>query len=154
METVASTLSVLPSTPEQLNSFAVKLKSEIENGQIDPLQLRVVKAYLDKVFEKVKPTLDEYARTEAEKHGKNFTYSGASVELAEVGTKYDFTNCNDQEWVELKEAAEKAANKLKERETFLKAIKEPTPIVSKEGEVITLNPPIKTSTSSIKISIK
>jgi hypothetical protein len=41
----------------------------------------------------------------------------------------------------------------KERETFLKAIHKPMPIVNDEtGEVFTVNPPIKTSTTSLVLT--
>jgi len=50
---------------------------------------------------------------------------------------------------------ESNAEGRKERETFLKALKEPMEVLdSVTGEVIILRPPVKKSTEGIKVSIK
>jgi hypothetical protein len=73
-----------------------------------------------------------------------------------VGTKYDFAHCGDSVIDGLyKEMAELKA-KIKEREEFLKSLP-PSGldiVDSATGEVSTILKPIKTSTTSIAVTLK
>jgi hypothetical protein len=154
METTISTMSIFPSSKDEVAAFSNKMISELESGNANPLDVLRFQKCFEKVFENVKPTLMEMARTEAEKYGaKKFEYKGLKMELAEVGTKYDFSGCNDAELNTLVSAVESINVKIKERQTFLKALTQPTTVVNDDGEVVTLNPPVKSSTSSIKVTV-
>jgi hypothetical protein len=155
MESVTSALSILPSSKEQVTLFGTKLLKEIGDGTVNPLEIRAMKAYFDKMFESIKTDFDLAVREEAEKYGKTFEYKGVKMELAEVGTKYDFTVCKDHELDVLVADADVANAKVKARQDFLKALKEPLTFVYDDtGEVITVYPPLKTSTSSVKVTLK
>lgn len=153
METTISTMSIFPSSKDEVAAFSSKMINELESGNANPLDVLRLQKCFEKVFENVKPTLMALAREEAEKHGKKFEYKGLKMELAEVGTKYDFSGCNDAELNTLVSAVESINVKIKERQTFLKALTQPTTVVNDDGEVVTLNPPVKSSTSSIKVTI-
>lgn len=93
-------------------------------------------------------------RDEVERFGKGFaTSSGTKIELAEVGTKYDFSLCNDNGLIQLEAELEMIERKLKDRKEFLKTI----PLSGMElligDEIVKVYPPSKTSTSSIKCTI-
>jgi hypothetical protein len=94
-------------------------------------------------------------RDEVAKHGKAATTPrGVKIELAEVGSSFDFTQCNDPELVTLEAEVLAANEKLKARKDFLKAV--PTKgmeIITGEGEVITIYPPSKSSKSSYKVTL-
>ena len=87
---------------------------------------------------------------------KKFGAFGATFTKTEVGTKYDWSQCNDHELIELESLAKSAAERLKERQDFLKSIPSAgLPMVNQEtGEAYTIYPPSKTSTSSISVSFK
>ncbi len=97
----------------------------------------------------------DYVREEAGKSPKGFiSNSGAKIELAEVGTRYDYSNCNDPEWFELKTKKDCAEMILDRREKFLKTVPlSGLDIISYDGEGIKVYPPSKTSTSSYKITL-
>lgn len=98
----------------------------------------------------------DYVREELTKFGKNFqTSSGTKIECAEVGTKYDYNNCGDTKWQMFKQQVDSATASLKEREEFLKTIPYGGLQVLDDvtGELVHINPPIKTSTSSYKVTI-
>lgn len=102
------------------------------------------------------PRFKEYVREEASKTPKGFvSSSGAKIELAEVGSTYDYSNCGDAELDMLDADFKKAENNLKERKEFLKKI--PLSgidvIVPFSGEVIHIYPPSKSSTSSYKVNL-
>ena len=80
----------------------------------------------------------------------------SKVEIKEVGTKYDFSKCGDPVYEQLEQMAESAKSSLKERSDFLKAIpKSGIPFLDENsGEMITVYPPSKSSTTSIAITLK
>ena len=94
-----------------------------------------------------------YIYNEVSKYGKShITESGTKIELAEVGTKYDYSLTGDLILKELEEQKTILDAKIKERQTFLKAISKPIEVLFAD-ELVTLYPPAKTSTSSVKITI-
>lgn len=154
METATSTLSVLPSTKEQVQLFADKLKSEITNGEINPLELRLRISAMEKVFDAIKPELTTAARDEAEKYGaKSFTFMGSKFELSETGVKYDFSECGHTDYNRLVSEIEAMSEKKKQLETFMKTIKNSINLIDSEGEAITVYEPKRTSTSGIKVTL-
>jgi hypothetical protein len=108
-----------------------------------------------------KNTFTEIVRDEITKNaddGKTLvSKSGNTFELAETGTKYDYSVCGDPIWNRLTSEVETLKEKLKEREVYLKTIKKVTPVgnvldndTSELHENVELYPPVKTSTSSFK----
>lgn len=117
-------------------------------------RISAMKEYCDAIRED--KDFIEGVREEIEKHGKfTETKNKTKVELAEVGTKYDFSVCNDAEYNLLLEKLEKAKQDLEIRKDFLKGI--PTKgidVVDEDtGEVSKIYPPVKTSSSSFKVTL-
>ena len=93
--------------------------------------------------------------SEVSKYGKDGTsvLSAIQIQPVEAGTKYNYAASGDPKWKALKEASDNAAKELKDRESFLKALKQPLAETDMEtGEVNQLIPPPKTSKSTYKIS--
>ncbi len=97
----------------------------------------------------------DYVREEAAKHNKHgyTSASGAKIECCEVGTSYDFINCNDPEYKAIVERFEQAKKALKERETFLKTVPLKGMDVRYGDELVTIYPPVKNSISSFKVTL-
>lgn len=100
----------------------------------------------------------EYIREQIRLNGekeKMTTARGVKFECAETGTSYDFSNCGDPVLIELEAKAKEAAEKVKERKDFLKAVSKGGEIITdpSTGETSTVFPPTKTSKSSFKISL-
>jgi hypothetical protein len=84
------------------------------------------------------------------------TTRGVKFTLAEVGTAYDFSNCNDPELIELEAKAKEANEALKQRKEFLKTVhpvKGEKKVDEETGEEYFIWPPSKTSKSSFKVSL-
>jgi hypothetical protein len=98
----------------------------------------------------------DFVRDEIEKHGKELTTAnGVKLELAEVGTKYDYSQCNDDVLSELEFQLTIIEAKIKERQNFLKTLPvRGMEIIKDGGEVALIFPPSKSSTSSYKTTIK
>lgn len=134
----------------------VAVDTLLENG--NPLSVAENLSAMENFVAEVKkdPRFIDYVREEAKKFNGTFTSSsGAKIELAEVGTKYVFDQCGDPKLVELQDMFDRADYALKERKEFLKTVpKSGLEIVDKEsGDVSTVYPPAKSSTSSFKITL-
>ena len=158
MENATTTLNLLPSNTAQVALFVRKVKDEILSGEYNVLdvliQLRAAQDAIDilnKDAEIVEAASKEYA-----KHGKKtLDYNSAKITEKESGVKYDYDGCCDPVHGKLKSDALFAAERLKERETFLKSLKDPVTIIDEQtGEVVKLNPPAKTSKTTLSITLK
>jgi len=112
--------------------------------------------YLIKQIRENKGYVDE-VRTELMKFGREYvTPSGTKIELAEVGTKYDFTHCGSTELQELEELQDKTEARIKSVKDFLKTLPDEGMMVLNQstGELEMVFPPAKTSTSSFKTTLK
>jgi hypothetical protein len=107
------------------------------------------------LIDALQKTLDntkELAMTEQMKYGKRAEVFGAEVTQVESGVRYDFSECNDPYYTTLKALFEENTALLKEREKFLKSMTGPLPIVTEDGEIVTINPPIKRSTTTLRVT--
>lgn len=96
----------------------------------------------------------EYVRDEVAKNGKDITNpSGAKIELAETGVKYDFSKCGDYELDQLQNHLESIEEQISKRKEFLKSLPLSGIEVVNEDEVYKIFPPSKSSTSSYKITL-
>jgi hypothetical protein len=155
METAISTLSQLPETKKQIETFAYSLEQGLINGQIVASDLLRFQKAMEKVFEKIKPTLIENALQEISQYEKNTSIKGTEFSIVEAGVKYDYSDCNDLEYNTLTIQIEALKSTLKDRETFLKAIKQPIQMIDEtSGECYTIYPPKKTSTTTLKVTFK
>jgi len=90
--------------------------------------------------------LKDYDNSEVEMFGSN-------LKEVESGVKYDFSATSA--WVAQKKKVEDETTKLKEIETFIKGCKSKTNIVDDTtGEIFEYFPASKTSSSSIRVTLK
>lgn len=142
-------------TKTQLSLIAESTIGDIiGNGNcIDALDTFVKMEYLLKEIKSNKDFI-ELIRDEILKHGKSLTTAtGVKVELAEVGTTYDFDNCNDPEYNELVHMRDYYEDELRKRKDFLKSLPKSIEVLTKDGEIVQVHPPIKSSKSSFKTTL-
>lgn len=129
----------------------------LESG--DPLQLAenltAIKQFIKGVEDDNR--LNDYTVTELQKYekGKRTLPSGTKLETVEAGTSYDFDVCNDPELPRLEQAAKEAAKAVTQRKEFLKRVQpEGMDTVDKQtGEFVKIYPPVKTSTTTVKVTL-
>ena len=141
---------------EYIKDVTNAILQSVKEGYANALETKIKLKVLENVIKETFSILDSLARSEAEKHGeKTFEMLGAKVELAETGTKYDYAGCGDVIYARLVQESEALQAKIKEREAILKAIKTTAHMVDEQtGEMFQVTAPVKSSTSSIKITIK
>ena len=151
----------LPAINTSLTKSDIKIIAEScikeigENG--GAIQACELVSKMELLLKEIKSDKDfiDFVRSEITLFGKDYkTSSGTKIELAEVGVKYNYMNCNDLEILELYEQERHLSEKIKEREAFLKTLPYTgLDIITADGEAVKIYPPSKTSTSSIKTTI-
>lgn len=147
----------IPTSKSEQTALAANFANMFTEGEVSPLEaaakLRSIKEVIELTLKDIK--VNEIIISEIEKYGKgeNPSAFGAKFQVKETGVKYDFSQCNDPIWNRLKAEADAISEKMKEREKYLKIIKEPkTEIDNETGEVYEILPPLKTSTTSYSIT--
>lgn len=140
----------------ELKDISVKMVNEIsENGfVIGALEQMAKMEFLIKEI-KDNSQFKDYAIDEISKYGKSMqTDTGTKIELAEVGVKYDFSNCNDEILTDMQKQLDELEAKVKERKDYLKKVPlSGIEVITSDGEIQKIYPPAKTSTSSYKITL-
>jgi hypothetical protein len=167
--TPTSILSLLESNKEQRHVFISNLMDALDNGLVEPLKVHVQLKSIEKIIDELTNT-DEKKNKDgfhiakrykkllqdaAEKYGeKKFQFHNSTIEIKEVGVKYNFSQCNDPEYITLSAQLEEIQKKVKAREEFLKTVPSAGMDLLVEDEVVKVYPPSKSSTTSIAVSLK
>jgi hypothetical protein len=147
IELVGSNVAEL--SKKGIMSFA----SEIVENAIDPMKQLAVVSKVQLLCKELEAGLKKVCLSEiANFEGQKTNILGVEFAQAEVGTKYDYSA--SPIWLDLEEKIVSLKAQQKEHEDFLKALKSKTQILTDDGEVIELFPPAKSSSTSIKLTIK
>lgn len=153
----SSIVALFQTDKQQRATFVTMLIDSITSGKVDPLQIHLQVKCMEDIIAQLKdaPEYKQSVLSAAEANGKSFAYQSAKVDIREVGTKYDYSQCNDTEINELTIQVDALNAKLKARQKFLQqAPIEGVNIVDVNGEVKTVYPPAKSSTTSVVVTLK
>lgn len=153
---------MLPTITKDLTKGQIKKMADesihglMENGKIIEAADMIAKMELFIKEIKSNPEYIDFLRYEVAKYGQSMTTStGTRIELAEVGTKYDYVFCEDDIYNELVMRRDALDEQIKERQQFLKTLpSEGIDIINEDGVVSRIYPPSKSSTSSVKCTIQ
>ncbi|NBQ17732.1 hypothetical protein EBU24_05435 [bacterium] len=142
-------------TKTQIKLIAQSSVNELmSNGRI--LEAAEALTVMENFIKEVRSSKEftEYVREEVGKNGKDITNpSGAKIELAETGTKYDYSGCNDSALIEVESNLVEIESLISDRKAWLKTIPAEGMEVVIGDEIVRVYPPTKTSTSSYKITL-
>lgn len=141
-------------TKENVQKIASQIRFELETGSKDKIDFLTELEFLSQVFDVVKAELRESLIDELDKYpGDSVVRNGVQLRLKEAGVRYDFSTT--EKWNIMNEQAEKIKAEIKQIEAQLKTIKSKQTIVDEEtGELIELNVPIKSSKTTIEITLQ
>jgi len=154
-ESAVSIFRKLPETKDQVKQFASLVKESILDGEVDILRTASNIRALEEVIKLLKNDvlIKDCILEEAEKNGrKTFDLNNCQYQIKEVGAKYDFTVCNDDQWEDATKDELVAKTKRTDREKFLKSITPDMEVFNSDG--VKLETPIKKSTTSVVITLK
>lgn len=147
--------------PSKLNAakFHESIKDKIAESGEGLFEYLTFLKFCDKLAEEISGNqykegdkeFKEMVRTAIASHGKSYTTTaGVKFELAETGTKYDFSH--NPKWVELKEKMDAIKAELKAYEDLLKAVPAGKEIFDGDTGDKLIGPG-KSSTSSYKVTL-
>lgn len=154
--TTLSVINLLPRKRDEIDLFVHKTVQSVKDGDVNALELKSQLKAFEKAIEEIdKATKDEQLTERMKYREKVIDLYGCKIELAEVGTKYDYSACGDPYWNDLDKMIKSLSEQKKQRETFLKNISKPIGITDEStgGETVVINPPVKSSTTGLKFSI-
>lgn len=148
-----SMLRLMPSKASEVARFAKQIIESVQTGNANPLEVKVMMRALRAVAEEVEEEIDANAITEAEKYSEKVVEMfGARIEKCEVGVSYDYATSRYPEWEQIDSEIKSLTERRKEKEAFLRALKEPITLLNEStGEIETIRPPLKKSKSGIKV---
>lgn len=155
MELINHTEQLLSGLTGRLQVKAIEeaFTTQIEEGYTNPLEFTVRAKMLIEALQKTLDNTKELAMTEQMKYGKRAELFGAEVTQMESGVRYDYSECNDPVYFELKALLEESKANLSEREKFLKSLPHEIPFVTEDGEIVAIKPPIKLSTTTLRVTL-
>lgn len=135
---------------------AESLLKESQDGNIDTLSTLAHLEFMSQVIEMAKEELRAKAVNELDAYGleakTGVVKHGVTFKQKEAGVRYNFENT--QTWVDVKSREDDVARERKELEEQLKSLKAKQTVLDEEtGELIVFNPPIKTSKTTVEISL-
>ena len=141
-------------TKEELKSQVSSYINQVLDGHYDALDVLIMSKKIQQLGEelesKVRPIAEDKSTI-----GRG-VYSRFSTDVTEkvVGAKTDYTYCGDPEWESMQQTLSDLKLAIKQRESFLSGISDPTTIVTKDGEIVTINPPVKSGRLGLSITLK
>lgn len=154
-DTPMGVIRLLPTKSSEIAVFAHRLITSVRDGYTNPLELHVALKALELLSKEVREEIEESTLREASKYSeKKFQAYGAIVERTDVGTIYNYEMSGDAQWESLDAQIKTLTERKKEREAFLRTLKEPLTTLNEEtGEVEQIKPPTKRSKEGIRVYI-
>lgn len=139
----------LPAAELAANAIAA-----VKGGEIDPIAAHISVSRMEKAIALYKENRDvrDITLRELAKYGKSHAFGDCTLEEAEAGVKYDFTQCGDAKLAELYAMRRALDADIKEREAMLKTLPASGMADPETGEVI--YPPARSSKTIVKTTFK
>ena len=155
---------MLPVINHELSKSQIKVIAQttvsdiIDNGK-DIVQISEMLTKVQLLIKEMKDSseFNDALIYEVTKYGKGYvTPSGTKMEVGEFGTKYDFSQCGDTIFDSLEQQQKSIDEAVKERKEFLRKVpSEGMQLLdAASGEIITIYPPSKSSSTSVKFTIQ
>jgi prefoldin subunit 5 len=153
-------IELLSSTPEltktNVKSLAEAMISDIESGQTNLFETASKIEFMIQTLDQVMTSVREQLVDELHKYGNESKVgvktNGVTFKMKETGVKYDYSNT--ALWVAKKQAIDELTNDLKSLESTLKSVQtKMTTVDEQTGEIIEFWQPIKSSKTSVEITL-
>jgi hypothetical protein len=145
--------TIVSADKEQITNIVSQYLEDMAYNGGEPLKdLALCRKYIF-LLEELEKGLKDFAITELESYERNETdVLGTTVKAVEAGVKYDFSET--QAWAKQKVIVDTESKRLKEIEAFAKSCKSKTTTVNQDtGEISDYYPPVKTSSTSIRVTL-
>ena len=137
-------------------AIAADISNAVTEGRLKPLETLAKLKFAETTIKTAIEGVMQAAIDEAGKYGsgEKITAMGCDLTQKESGVKYDFSGCGDAVYDRLTAEMEALKERIKERESFLKTIKQGMTVVDEEsGEVMTIRPAMKSSKTIVEVRL-
>lgn len=134
-----------------------RLVEMVQSGMTDPLTMLVKLKFAQSVIADTIESIQPNCVDQASKYhkGEDIKLLGAELKVKEAGTKYDYSGCGDKVWEQYDFMEKSNAEAKKGRANFLKTLQKSQTIVDDDtGEIYTIHPPVKKSSTIVQVTIK
>ena len=141
-------------TKEAQGNLAESLVAQVTDGKVDAVAAFVqIKAIAEVCEQFLKnQAVSEAVQSAVVVRGKDAAFGGAKVGVSN-STRYDYASSGDPQYLDLIKRKESMASQGKAREMDLKAITDEQTIVDREtGAIVTIVPPTKTVSQSLRVT--
>lgn len=143
-------------TKTKVAEFAAKLIQLNNDGHVDTLTALARLEFLSQIIDQVKSSYRTAAVDELELYGaeakSGVTRFGVTFKQKETAVKYDFSQT--AAWMEIESKIENLKETQKALETQLKGLPKPMTILDEStGELTVMNPAIKSSKTTVEITL-
>ena len=155
--TTTSIISLFDTNKEERERFVSLVIDQLQEGNADAMKTHYALKCMEDIIANILANNNyrEIVLSEAQKYGgKKFEYRNSEISIKETGVKYDFSMCNDPEYLDMKDRITQLTAQMKEKEAFLKRLPEGGINVVIDDEVVHVFPPSKSSTTTIAVSLK
>lgn len=148
-----SDMEILSLSKKDLVRTGEMLVNNFDASSKDPLQMLAFVSKMKLMLDTIEKGLVDKSINDLNQYQGKKEAFGIDFQISEVGVKYDYSE--NQKWVELNQEIQDLDSKRKEMESFIKGIKSSFTQVDEEtGEAIKWHPASKSSTTTIKKTIK
>lgn len=147
------TSTIVSANKEEMTNIVSRYLEDMAYDGGEPLKdLALCRKYIF-LLEELEKGLKDFAIKELETYDRNETdVLGTTVKAVDAGVKYDFSE--SKAWAEQKARVDAESKRLKDIEAFAKTLKSKTTLVDEEtGETMEYFPPVKTSSTSIRVTL-
>lgn len=152
----SSIVGLFDTNKEQRSSFVRQIVNGAVDGHHNILKLHKQVKAMEEIVKNIlgDENYREALLSEAHKHGKSFDYLGEKWQVKEAGVKYDFSECNDPLLQDLIEEQKSIEKQIEDRCNLLKALTSSMTVVDETtGQIVTVYPPKKTSTTVVSLKM-
>jgi hypothetical protein len=150
-----SMLRLMPSRVKEVATFAKGIVQSVKNGDASALETLVMLRSLQLLSTEVIDQIQENILNEANRYNeKSIEMFGARIDKGDVKTEYLYETSGDSQWEELDAEIKTLTARKKEREEFLRVIKDPVLQVNKDGAEELVKPPVKRTKEGVKVYLK
>lgn len=153
LEKTRQNILEVPLNKRDIKRIAAKTVLLVTEGDENPLEVDIKLRYLAEMIEQIRGNeeMKEAILGEADKYPeKSFDAYGAKITKTSVGTRYDYSECKYEYYIDVLEEIKKLNVKKKECEKLLQGLTDDM-VVEETGEVI--HPPVKTSKEGIRVQL-
>jgi hypothetical protein len=150
-----SMLRLMPSRVKEIASFSKGIIDAVRNGNASALEALVMLRAVQLMSKEVIEQIESNVLNEANRYNeKSIEMFGAKIEKCDVKTEYLYETSGDSQWEELDAEIKTLTARKKEREEFLRVIKDPVLQVNKDGAEELVKPPVKRTKEGVKVYLK